>query len=47
MPITVAERSKAWTVFTRSNSGIVGSNLSQVMDVCILYVYSVFVLVYV
>jgi hypothetical protein len=24
--VTVAERSKAWTVFARSNTGIVGSN---------------------
>jgi hypothetical protein len=27
-PITVASRSKAWTVFARSNIGIVGSNLT-------------------
>jgi hypothetical protein len=26
-------RSKAWTVFTRSNAGIVGSNPSRGMDV--------------
>jgi hypothetical protein len=32
-PITVSARSKAWTVFTRSNAGIVGSNLTQGMDV--------------
>jgi hypothetical protein len=39
----VAARSKAWTVFVRSNTGIVGSNSTQGMDVCV-YVYSVFVL---
>jgi hypothetical protein len=43
LPNTVAARSKAWTVFTRSNSGIVGSNPIQSMDVCIVWVYSVFV----
>jgi hypothetical protein len=43
VPITVAAWSKAWTVFTRSNTGIVDSNPTQGMDVfeC---VYSVFVL---
>jgi hypothetical protein len=40
-PITVAARSNAWNVFARSNTGIVGSNPTQGMDVC---VYSVFVL---
>jgi hypothetical protein len=39
--ITVAARSKARTVFARSNTGIVGSNPTRRMDVC---VYSVFVL---
>jgi hypothetical protein len=34
-PITVAARSKAWTVVVRPNAGIVGSNLIQGMDVCI------------
>jgi hypothetical protein len=43
-PITVTARSKAWDVFTRSNTGIVGSNPTQGMDVC---VYSVFVLSFV
>jgi hypothetical protein len=33
-PITVAARSKAWTVFARSNTGIMGSNPTQAMDVC-------------
>jgi hypothetical protein len=28
-------RSKAWTVFVRSNSGIVGSNPTRGMDVCV------------
>jgi hypothetical protein len=36
-------RSKAWTVFAFSNVGIVGSNPSEGMDVCVC-VYSVFVL---
>jgi hypothetical protein len=31
--ITVAARSKAWTVFVRSNTGIVGSNPTQGTDV--------------
>jgi hypothetical protein len=43
MPITVAARSKAWTVFGRSNAGIMGSNPIQDMDACVR-VYSVFVL---
>jgi hypothetical protein len=33
--VTVAARSKAWTVFARSDAGIVGSNLTQGMDVCV------------
>jgi hypothetical protein len=33
-PITVAARSKAY-VFARSNTGIVGSNPIQDMDVCL------------
>jgi hypothetical protein len=39
----MAARSKAWTVFTRSNAGIVGSNPTQNMEVCVC-VYSVFVI---
>jgi hypothetical protein len=42
----VAERSRACTVFARSEAGIVGSNLTQGMDVWCLCVYvrfSVFV----
>jgi hypothetical protein len=35
MPITVAAWSKAWTVFARSNAGIVGSNPTQGIDVCV------------
>jgi hypothetical protein len=33
LPITVAKRSKAWTVFDRADSGTVGSNHTQGMDV--------------
>jgi hypothetical protein len=40
MPTTVAAQSKAWNIFAQSNAGIVGSNPTQGMDVC---VYSVFV----
>jgi hypothetical protein len=43
-PITVRARSKAWTVFFRSNAGIVGSIPTQDMDACIVCVYSVFML---
>jgi hypothetical protein len=32
-PVTVAERSKACTVFSRSEAAIVGSNSTQGMDV--------------
>jgi hypothetical protein len=32
-PVTVAARSKAWTVFAHSDAGIVGSNPTQSMDV--------------
>jgi hypothetical protein len=35
VPITVAARSKAWNLFARSNAGIVGSNPTQGMDVCL------------
>jgi hypothetical protein len=41
LPVTVAALSKAWNVFARLNTGIVGSNPAKGMDVC---VYSVFVL---
>jgi predicted anti-sigma-YlaC factor YlaD len=33
-PITVAGMSKAWTVFAGSNTGIVGWNVTQGMDIC-------------
>jgi hypothetical protein len=33
--ITVAARSKAWTVFAPANAGIVGSNTTQDMDICV------------
>jgi hypothetical protein len=39
MPITVAERSKACTLFARSDAGIVGSNSTQGMDVWYVYVF--------
>jgi hypothetical protein len=35
VPITVATRSKAWTDFALSNTGIVVSNPTQGMDVCV------------
>jgi hypothetical protein len=35
LPITVVMWSKATTVFTRLNAGIVGSNPTQGMDVCV------------
>jgi cytosine/uracil/thiamine/allantoin permease len=41
MPITMAARSKAWTLFARSITGIVGSNATQGVDICD---YSEFVL---
>jgi hypothetical protein len=34
-PVTVAARFKAWSVFTRLNAGIMGSNITQGMDVCL------------
>jgi hypothetical protein len=35
IPITVAARSKSWNFFACSNTGIVGSNATQGMDVCV------------
>jgi hypothetical protein len=35
LPITVAARSMAWTVFARSKTGVLGSNLTWGMDVCV------------
>jgi hypothetical protein len=43
-PVTVAARPKAWTVFARSDAGIMGSNPTQGMDVWCGCVYPVFVL---
>jgi hypothetical protein len=42
MPITVAERSRAWIVFGRLDAGILGSNPTEAW--MFVYVYSVFVL---
>jgi hypothetical protein len=43
-PVTVAERSKAWTVFARSEPGIMGSNPTQGMDVwCMCAFFCAFV----
>jgi hypothetical protein len=47
MPVTVAAQSKAWTVLARSNTWIVVSNPTQGMVVCIVCIYSVFVLFFV
>jgi hypothetical protein len=33
VPITVAVQSKTWIIFTLSNTGVVGSNPTQGMDV--------------
>jgi hypothetical protein len=38
IPITVAARSKAWTLFARLDTGIVGSNPTEGMDVCVCVV---------
>jgi hypothetical protein len=35
MPITVATGSKAWTVFASSNTGVMGSNPTRSMHVCV------------
>jgi hypothetical protein len=37
--ITVAARPKAWNVYDCSNTGIVGSNPTQGMDVCLRLFY--------
>jgi hypothetical protein len=44
-PITVAATSKAWIVFARSNTGIVHSNPTRGVDVCVC-VYSVCVVLF-
>jgi hypothetical protein len=38
-PVTLAERSKAWTLFTRLEAEIVGSNPKQGMGVWYLYAF--------
>jgi hypothetical protein len=35
LPITLAALSRAWTIFARSNTGVVGSNTTRGMDVCV------------
>jgi hypothetical protein len=45
-PVTVAERSKIWTVFDRSEAGIVGSNPIQQMDVWFMCLFCVCVVLY-
>jgi hypothetical protein len=35
VPITVATRSRAWTVFAHSNTGIMGSNPTRGIEVCL------------
>jgi hypothetical protein len=40
--LTVAAQSKAWTVFARSNTGVVGSNPTRGMAVCVR-LFSVYV----
>jgi hypothetical protein len=44
-PTTAAARSKAGTVFVRSNTGVMGSNPTRGMDVCVrlFYVFVVYV----
>jgi hypothetical protein len=37
-PIAVARRSRAYNIFASSNTGIVCSNLTRLMDVCVLLV---------
>jgi hypothetical protein len=43
-PLTVAALSKAWTLFARSNTGIVDSNPTQGMDVCVRLLHACVVL---
>jgi hypothetical protein len=43
-PVTVAERSKAYTVFARSEAGIMGSNHIQGVDFGVCVRFSMFVL---
>jgi hypothetical protein len=37
LPVPMAARCKARTVFGRSNTGIAGSNPAPVMDVCLRF----------
>jgi hypothetical protein len=37
MPITVAGAPKSWTVFVRLNTGIVGSNPTWGVNVCVRF----------
>jgi hypothetical protein len=39
VPVTVAPRSKAWTVLARSDAGIVGSNPTQGMNIWCVYAF--------
>jgi hypothetical protein len=39
LPVKVGERSKAWTVFGRSNTGIAGSNPTWGMNICVHLLY--------
>jgi hypothetical protein len=34
-PITITAPSKAWTIFARLNTGVVGANFTTGMDVCV------------
>jgi hypothetical protein len=40
LPVTVAERSKAWIVFAHSEAGIVGSNSTHGVDVWCVFLLS-------
>jgi hypothetical protein len=42
--ISVAARSKAWTVFARLNAGIMNSKPTEDVNICIVCVYSALVL---
>jgi hypothetical protein len=42
-PVTVAERNKAWTVFARSDTVIVGLNPASGMDVWFVRLFCVYV----
>jgi hypothetical protein len=41
LPITGATRFEAWTVFVRSNTGVVGSKPTWGMDICVYLCYPV------